>query len=84
MCYRVQLWPSEKKEVEPREEVESKRGGDGSQVLRVHRRFATAGMRKLFEAADEHRAASLGEFCQLDWSGVAVPSCGERKSQWGV
>ena len=64
-----------------REEVESKRGGDGSQVLRVHRRFATAGMRKLFKATDEYRAASLGKLRQLDRSSLAVPSCGERESQ---
>ena len=41
-------------------------------------------MRKLFKATDEYRAASLGKLRQLDRSSLAVPSCGERESQWGV
>lgn len=64
--------------------VESNCVGDGSQVLRVHCRFTTVGMRELFEAADKHRAAPLGKLCQLDGSGVAVPPSGERESQPGV
>ena len=67
--------------MEQREEVESNCGGDGPQILRVHCRFATAGMCKLFEATDEHRAASLGKFCEFDRTGMAVPSCSQREPQ---
>ena len=70
--------------MEPTKEAESNCGGDGSQVLRVHRRFATHGMCKLFKAVDKHRAASLGEFRQLDRPSLAVsPRC-QRPPQRGL
>lgn len=46
---------------------------NGSKVLRVHSRIATARVRKLRRSVDEYRAASFGELCELLRTRLAVP-----------